>query len=210
MQDARLNPLKLAPVLVIDYFRWSQLTPMIAFWGFSLLMLAAMFFVNNQQATWDALGTVFTYLAGLPLIGDGFVRWLESLAGRDGSLELDGEQFKATALKAWGLLSLVFMALAWIAGWLFGPFRPWTLRRKLGVTGLACLVLLAAFVAVFLQDRQQFNGPALEWMLMFASVGVLLAVVSAWCLTVAHLLGRAAWAIEQSKLGERRAENGLL
>lgn len=84
MTNERINPLKLAIGLLIDYFRWSQLTPMITVWGFGLLML--------------------------------------------------------TALQAWGVLALV----------------------------------------------------------------------SAWCLTVAHALGRLGRAVEHSGLGEPRRQDGLI
>jgi hypothetical protein len=176
MTNERINPLKLAIGLVIEYFRWSQLTPMITFWAFGLLMLAALVFVNNQEASWTALESVLRFIAGLPLVGDAFVRWMESHAGEDGSIDLDGQDFKATALKAWGVLALAFMVLGLIAGRLFGPFAPWSLKRKLGVAALACLALLAGFVAVYWLDRELFNGPAVQWMLIFGAIAGLLAL----------------------------------
>lgn len=90
--DSSTNLPKLGVSLVIGYFRWSQLSPMIVVWGFGLLMWAAMFFVNNQEATFDAVGSVSRWIAGLPVIGDAFVRWGESLAGEDGTLQLGGKK----------------------------------------------------------------------------------------------------------------------
>ena len=204
------NPLKLGVSLVIGYFRWSQLTPMIVVWGFGLLMLAAMFFVNNQEATFDMVGSVSRWIAGLPVVGDAFVQWGESLAGEDGTLELGGKDLEAALLKVWSGLSLVFFVLSLIAGWLFGPFKPWSLKRKLAFAGLGSVILIAAFAMVYFLDPSQFNGPAWNWMLMFSGVGILLFIVSAWCLSIAHLLGWVARLVAESELGEPKKPEGLI
>ncbi|MGK2927275.1 MAG: hypothetical protein ACSLE2_16790 [Lysobacterales bacterium] len=197
------NPLKLIVTLAIDYARWTQLSPLVTLWAFGIGMLAAMLFVNYQVQSWDALGSLFQWIAGLPLIGDRFSSWLESLAGEEETIRLGGNDLKSAVLKAWSLLSLAFMVLALAINWIFGPFKPWSLKRKLGIAALCCMTLLAGFVAVYLADPEQFNGPASSWMFNFGGIAFLLFVVNAWCLTIAHLLGLGRRAIEYSSLGER-------
>lgn len=198
----RTNLLKPIVTLVIDYVRWTQLAPLVTVWAFALAMLAAMLVANYEDQTWDTLGAVFQWIAGLPLIGERFIAWMESLAGDDGSINLGGDDLKAAALKAWGLLSLAFLALSLIVNWLFGPFKPWSLKRKLGIAALCCLVLLAGFIAVYFGDPSRFNGPAGNWMLTFSGIVLILFVVNAWCLSVAYLLGMVRRGVEASSLGE--------
>ena len=181
--------LNIVASLVIDYLRWTQLAPMVTMWLFALLMLVAMFFVNNQEASFKALESVSLWIEGLPWLGDALAAQKASMADEQGHISLDGDDFKAFALKAWGVISLVFWVLALIANWLFGPFKPWPLMRKLGVAALACLGLLLGFVAVYLADSEQFNGGAGSWVLMFSAVATLVLIVSAWCLSIAHALG---------------------
>ena len=190
------NLLKLTATLAIDYLRWTQLAPLITIWAFGIAMLAAMLFVNFEEQSWDALGSLFEWIAGLPVIGGRFTAWLESLAGEDETIKLSGNDLKAAVLKAWSLLSLAFLILALAVNWAFGPFKPWSLKRKLGTAGLCCLALLAGFVAVYFADPEPFNGPAGNWMLTFGGLALVLFLVNVWGLSIAHALGLARRAVE--------------
>ena len=209
-QNNTINPLKLGISLVIDYFRWSQLTPMLVLWGGGLLMLAAMFFVNNQESTFDMLETVSRWIEGLPIVGDAFIHWGDAMAGEDGVIHLGGKDLEAAILELWGWLSLGLLIVAMLVGWLFGPFKPWTLQRKIALAGLGSLALIAAFALVYFLDPSQFNGSALGWMLMFTGVGVILLIVSAWCLSIAHLLGWIRHLVQESSLGEPKKKEGWI
>lgn len=195
------NPLKLIVTLAIDYVRWTQLAPLITLWAFGIAMLAALLFVNYEEQSLDALGSLLQWIAGLPLIGDRFTAWLESLAGEEETIRLGGNDLKAAVLKAWSLLSLAFMVLALAINWIFGPFRPWSLKRKLGIAALCCMVLLAGFVAVYFANPERFNGPTSGWMFNFGGIGLVLFIVSAWCLSIAHALGLARKAVETKDWG---------
>jgi len=195
------NPLKLIVTLAIDYMRWTQLSPLVMLWAFGIGMLAAMLFVNYQEQSLDAIGSLFQWIAGLPLIGDRFTAWLESLAGEEETIRLGGNDLKSAVLKAWSLLSLAFMVLALAINWIFGPFRPWSLKRKLGIAALCCMTLLAGFVAVYFAKPEQFNGLASSWMFNFGGIALLLFVVNAWCLSIAHALGLARRSVDGSSLG---------
>lgn len=129
--NAQPKPLQMLAALVIDFFRWSQLSPMILMWAFMLGMLVALFFVGNQDATWTLVERVIAWIASLPVIGPRLVAWMDAQA-QDGVIHTKSSaiDFKSAVLTAWGFISLGFMAVAWIAGHFFGPFKPWTLKRK--------------------------------------------------------------------------------
>ena len=184
------NPLQIIAALLIDFFRWSQLTPMILMWAFMLGMLLALFFVNNQEATFTMAQRVTEWVSTLPVIGPRFVSWAESHS-RDGVLDLNAGaiDFKSAVLKAWGIISFIFMALGWLAGRLFGPFKPWTLKRKLGVAVLSSLLVVAVFMGLYFLDRESWNDPFTSVLLSASGMAIVLFVVSTWCLSVSHLLG---------------------
>jgi len=183
------HPLQIFGSLLIDYFRWSQLAPMITMWFFALLMVFVLFFVNHQDETWDSIGGVAEWVTELPVVGPAYINWMEEQASADGTLHFGDDDFKAAAMKAWALLSLVFMVGGWLAGSLFGPFKPWTLKRKLGLVSLGCVVLMAGFIGVYLLSPEMFNGPMSQWVMTFAGITIFVLLVSAWCLSIAHALG---------------------
>lgn len=203
MPAERINLFKTAITLVIDYFRWTQLTPLVIVWAFGIVMLAALVFVNYQEESFDAIAAMFHWIAGLPWIGDKLTVWLESMANDDGSLSAGGLDIKAAALKVWGFLSLAMMLIALVVNWVFGPFKPWTLKRKLGIAAVCCLLLLAAYFAVYFAKPEEFNGPVGGWILNFGGIAVLLFIVSTWCLSIAHLLGLLREGIQDSSLGSQ-------
>ena len=102
------------------------------------------------------------------------------------------------------------MVLAVIGGALFGPFTPWSLKRKLGIAGLGCALLFAALAFAYFSDPGQFNGPAWQWLLMFFGMSTLLFIVSTWCLALSHFLGLMRRMVDASTLGERQARSGLV
>ncbi len=183
------SPVRLFASLVIDYVRWTQLTPMLLVWGVALLVLLAMFVTTNEEAFWGYLEHTMLWIAGLPVIGDAFVTFMQNQATDDGRLELDGRGLEALALRVWGWLSLAFWLLSMPIHWLFGPFEPRTLGQKLRITLAACAVLVTGFGLVYLSNPALFNGPGWRWMFMFAGFGVLVFIVSAWCLSIVHVLG---------------------
>jgi len=183
------HPLQLVGSLVIDYFRWSQLTPMITMWFFALLMVFLLFFVNHQEQTWDSVGSVAEWVAELPVVGPAYLEWMEEQAGADSKIKLSGDDFEVMAMKVWAVLSLVFMVISWAANALFGPFQPWTLKRKLGIAGMGCAALMASFLGVYYLSPEMFNGPLSRWILTFAGITLIVFLVSGWCLSIAHALG---------------------
>lgn len=201
------HPLQLIGSLVIDYFRWSQLAPMITVWFFALLMVFLLFFVNHQDETLDGIGTMAEWATELPVVGPGILKWMEEKADEDDTLHFGGDDFKVMAMKAWALLSLVFMVIAWLANTLFGPFQPWTLKRKLGLAGVASVVLFVGFVGVYKLSPEMFNGSLSQWLLTFSGISILVFLISAWCLSIAHALGLLGRLLVDTRLSKVASEN---
>lgn len=189
MENQLVQLARLGGATVIDYFRWTQLTPMILGWAITFGVILLMLLANHEDATFNAISTVGEWIAGLPWIGDHFKAWMASQADENSAITLSGAGAKAAVLKVWGVISLVLM-LAWsVLGWLFGPFKPVTLKRQLKWTAFACLLVYGILLMMLFAARDQFNGPTLGWLLNFAALMFILFVVNAWCLSIAAALG---------------------
>lgn len=197
MKD-KTHPLQLVISLVIDYIRWSQLAPMITVWFFAVLMIFLLYFVDHQDQTVDGMAAVLGWVAELPVVGPSFTEWAENRATEDGALHFGGDDFKVAAVKIWVALSLILMVLGWLASLLFGPFQPLTLKRKLAFAGLGSLALVAGFFGVYFLSPGLFNGTAAQWTLNFTGIALLVFLVSAWCLTIAHALGLLSQSLTSS------------
>jgi hypothetical protein len=192
--------LKAAISLVIGYFRWAQLFPMIAAWviGAGLLVLFAI--TVDEEATGQVMESVGQRIEAMPAPAQkAWASMFDYVFSEEEAEKHPFEAFKSVVLKAWGIVSLIFMLLAWLLDVLFGPFKPWALRKKLKLTLLACLVLVAGYFACFLADPDQFNGPTSLSFLYFLVIGAVVFVVSTWSLTISHLLAKWQLAIGQQK-----------
>lgn len=98
----------------------------------------------------------------------------------------------------------MFLLLSLLVGWIFVPFKPWTLKKKLAVAALCSFVLVIGFILVYLLDSSMFNGGPAKWLLRFGAVGLLAFIVSSWCLSVAHALGSLGRLIQESGFGETK------
>lgn len=70
-----------------------------------------------------------------------------------------------------------------------GPSDPWTLKRKLLLTGFGVVLLLAGLVLNYYVNPTEFNGKASGWMLNFSLISLFVFLVSAYCLSIAHFPG---------------------
>ena len=166
--------------------RWTQLTPMLLLWGFGLLMLLALTYVNFQEQTTSVLEFILEWLLRLPLVGEHIA---PLLSGENTETHIDARDFESFVLSSWAMLSLVFMLASIILSLLFGPFRPWTLKRKLQIATGGSMLLLAGMIANYYAAPQNYNGEASAWMLNFSLISLLVFMVSAYCLSIAHFLG---------------------
>lgn len=188
--SAQPNVLRLLASLAIDYFRWSQLAPMILMWAFTLGMLLVMIIVSYEELTLSLFEGLTRWIANLPWVGPRFVDWMQAQSTEGAPDPGDGQLgLEAIVLRGWAVVSAVFMAFAWLASRLFGPFQPWTLQRKLKWAAWACLGFVAAVMALFALDREHWNDPASKVLFSSGGLALVLFIVSSWCLSVSHFLG---------------------
>jgi len=190
--NSRNIELKMLLSLGLDYFRWTQLTPMIFTWGFALLMLAMMIFVNFQQQVVNGLEYFVGWLAKLPLLGP-YVT--ELLSDQETTVKLGTEDLKTFALRAWFVVSLVFMLTGMLLSRWLGPFKTRSLKRKILYATICSLALLAALILNYFAVPENFNGGLAGWMFNFSLLALIVFLVSAYCLSVAHVLGRLSAAL---------------
>ena len=201
--STRINPLKLVIGLGLDYLRWTQLAPLITVWLFALAMVAAILVVENLDAIFDAIDSVLRWVSGLPVIGEALLAKMEAMAGEDGRIDLGGQELKAAVLRVWSMASLTFMVLALLVRWFFGPFNPWSLKRKLATVGIACAVWSMAVIGAFALTQGDLEGEGARMFLTFMLQGLVLFAVNAWFVSIAHFIGRVRRLIDASSLGER-------
>ena len=189
--------LKIAFSLVIGYFRWTQLFPMIAAWVIGAGLLVLFVITANEEATGQVFESIGQRIEDVPVLAQALDSMTEYVFSEEEANKPFFEAFRSVVLKVWGIASLVFMLLAWMLDLLFGPFKPWTLRKKLKATLAACLVLVSGYFACFLANPDDFNGPTSIMVLNFLAWGAAVFVVSTWSLTISHMLGKWQLAIGQ-------------
>ncbi len=171
---------------MLNYMRWTQLTPMLLVWGFALLMLMALTLVNFQEQSVSVLERISQWLVKFPILGD----YVEAkMNGSDGELHMGTEDFRSFVLSAWFVISLVFMLGNMALSALVGPFQPWSLKRKILVMGLGIVLLMIGFLLNLFFGSETFNGGTSSWILNFSLIALLVFLVSAYCLSIAHFFG---------------------
>jgi hypothetical protein len=113
-------------------------------------------------------------------------------------MHLGIDDLKTFALRAWMVISLVFMLVHMAMSALFGPFEPWRLKRKLVYAGAGSLLLLAGLVLNYFSGVQNFDGGTPGWMLQFSLLALGVFLVSTYSLSVSHALGRLNEALSDS------------
>ncbi len=185
----QINPIKLIVSLGLDYIRWTQLAPLITVWLFALGIVAAILVVENVDAVMDAIDAVLMWISGLPVVGEALLAKMESMAGEDGRIELGGHELKAAVLRIWSIGSLTLMILALLIRWIFGPFKPWSLKRKLATVALICAVWVVAVVISFVLTQGDLEGEGFAMFMTFALQGLVLFIINLWFLSVSHFIG---------------------
>ncbi len=181
--------------LAIDYFRWTQLVPMITAWTFLVVMVGAMLLVNFQQQSFALVDrgiTAYERVFG-PIAID---TEAEALSGSETSVPLEeaeggavtfsDEDFMPWVLKAWGVLALAGWVLGMLLTAVFGPREPMRLKRKLALAAIPAVVCTALFAVAYFFGTEEFHGSAMGWMLMFTGFPLGVWLVSAYSLAVAH------------------------
>jgi len=186
-----IYPVRILLSLLFDYFRWTQMVPMILLWSMLAAMSFVLLFAYNEDAAWSLLELGVKTVQSLPVIGDRFTQWMESQTV-DGvfSPDLGTIDYKALALNAWALLSLAFMLTGAVLSRLLGPLPSFTLKHKLALAAAASTVVIVAFAILYFIDREGWGAGFFQMLGSASGMGLVLFVISAWCLTISHAL---AW-----------------
>jgi len=169
----------------LNYVRWTQLIPMLMVWGAGLAMVLALTFVNFQEQTFSVFEWLIQRLSQLPIVGD---RITQALSDQEGETHITTSDFKSFVLYSWSVISLAFMLAGMAISALFGPFEPWSLKKKFGLLGICAGLLLAGMIFNFLAAPDNFNGGFSGWAINFTAIALLVSLVSVYSLTVSHLL----------------------
>jgi hypothetical protein len=187
----------------LNYLRWTQLTPMFMMWGTALAMLLALTFINFQEQTFSMLEDFLPWLMQLPIVGD---RITPFLTDEGSGTHVKSGDFKSFVLQAWSITSLAFMLASMAFTALFGPFKPWTLKRKFLFVLLGIAVLLAGFIFNYFAGTENFYNDASAWIFNFSMISLLVFIVSAYCLSISHFLRFLDDALLTGSIIERQKE----
>ena len=176
---------KLLLSLVLNYIRWTQLAPMLIVWGIGVAMLLALTFISFQEQSFSVLERLLHWLTQLPVVGE---RITQVLSNVDDEAHMTKADFKSFMLYSWTVFSLVFMLASMAISALFGPFEPWSLKRKFLLLGIGVGLLLAGMIFNFYAAPENFNGGISGWVVNFFLIGLMVFLGSVYSLTVSHLL----------------------
>lgn len=182
--------------LAIDYFRWTQLTPMITAWTCLLLMVAAMLLVSFQQQSFSLIEwgastyeRVFGPIEPDPPStpdGSGPAAQTESSGAEDGIIRFSDEDFMPWVLRAWGIVALAGWLLGILFAAVFGPREPMRLGSKLVLAAIPAVICAVLFGIAYVFGSEAFHGSPVGWILMFTGFPLGVWLVSAYSLAVAH------------------------
>ena len=187
------HPMKLLLSLALGYARWAVVTPMILMWGVAVITLLAMLFTALGDQGWTVAETIGRFVAGIPVIGPEIGDRIRALFESDAPFE---QMLIRLMLGTWAMMSVVFAVLGWGVNALFGPFKPWTLRRKLALVAVACLLIPVSFRLLQLAAPDRIAG----WVAGFLWIPVFF-VVSAVCLWLSQKLAEIDQFVQGLDLG---------
>ena len=208
-QAERREPPSLARMvagLALDYVRWTQLVPMILAWAFLLLMVGAMLLVNFQQQSFGLIErgiALYERVAGpvedVPMPPDGTIESPGSdsspvpseTGAAQAAVTFTGEDLESLALKAWALMALAGWLLGMAFRLLFGRRPRVGLKRKLLVTGGACLGCTGLFLFAYSFGSERFDDPFAAWLAMFVGIPLAVWCISAYSLAISALVDLA-------------------
>jgi len=187
--DTFKSMLKIVVSLALDYVRWTQLFPMIVAWLLGVGLLLMIVVTHNEEAVGEKYESIAQWIIEKPVVAEMLSSTMKYVFSEEVVKKTFFEAFKEVVLRVWALISMGMMVVAWLARWLFGPFKSWTLTRKLQVTLFNCLLLVAGYVSYYFAYADEFNGSMMKWMLQFEILGIAIFFASVWSLVISHLLG---------------------
>lgn len=186
---------------LIGYLRWTQVVPMLVAWTFAWGALAAFLFANFQAEGMPAVTGVLELWERHA--------WLPRLDGRDlrgpgDGVQVETDDVRAFALKAWGLVSLVLYLAELVLHHVRGPRQPRSWARLMRIVALLGAATFGAYLVAWLASDVTFHGPALRWVFTFAFLSLLPVLFSVYSLTAKVVLDRLAERVVELGSGPSR------
>jgi hypothetical protein len=170
--------------LAIDYFRWTQLIPMLACWGFLLAFCFAIMLTSFESQGVAAFEMIAAVIFGaMAILPDALVQ-----RGPDGSIGLSGDELIDIAAWLWFLLSIIAMLINWAVGERLRPRFLRTLSGRLKTAGVAAAFVGVTLIAVRVFVPENFNGSFVSWLPPLVGVPVIVWIVSAYSLCMSAML----------------------
>ncbi len=177
----------LLAAFAIDYFRWLTLVPMVFAWAFLVLVVVAMLAINFQGDIDRMLERAEPWVE----------RWLgpaeeadqaESNGGEAETIVLTEQDLKPWIYRIWMVTALACVLLGLVRSWLFGPWQPVPIKRKILRAGLAAGICSVLLFFAWLAGSETYAGSALGWIAMFTLFPLLVWGISSASLGFSHLL----------------------
>ncbi len=184
--------------LGLDYIRWTQLVPMILMWALMFIMLAGLGVVGvyeaikanpeTADAVFERVEPTLDRLLSLAPEPDAATA-NDSSEASDSGITVTEDDIVPWILRGWGILAFVGILLSGLRTWMWGAPTPWPLRRKLGIAGVASIVMGPTVLGVMtLIDPTQTQTVHVVVYGLF--VPLVLFILSAWALGVGHIVNR--------------------
>lgn len=183
---------KLLANLVLDYFRWTQLIPMILGWAFAIMMILGISLVVFQ-------GSINAFLENTEPLIERYIGAADESGEANTSLSFTGDDIIPWILKIWGWLAFAGWILSIIREKIFGPRPPGQLGRKIKISGIAAGAFSVILLVMYLAIGDSSANTTLELMVPFVLMPLLLWGVSAYGFTVSFVIGELQKLID--KLG---------
>jgi hypothetical protein len=190
---------KLLAKLGLDYVRWTQLVPMVIGWAFALIMVFGISLVVFQGSI-DAMiqraePTIERFLGPAPE-----TTTEEYYSDEATTIQVTDDDILPWIYRIWGGLALLGWIFSIIRTKLFGPKPSRKLRRKIGITAIACIAYTGVLILLYLAigDFSGNTGP--ELMIFFVLMPFLLFIVSVWGLSISHIIDKLH--LEIDKFGD--------
>lgn len=191
---------KLLANLVLDYFRWTQLIPMILGWAFAIVMILGISLVVFQ-------GSINAFLENTEPMIERFIGSATESSDAETGLSFTGNDIIPWILKIWGWLAFSGWILSIIREKIFGPRPPGRLGRKIKISGIAAGVFSVILLTMYLAIGDFSGNTTLELMVTFVLMPLFLWGVSAYGLTVSFVISELQKLID--KLGNDEAGNAV-
>ncbi len=170
--------------LAIDYFRWTQLLPMLAAWGFLLLGLFAIALTSFEDQATALLEAFFA------VFGAVYRLLPDSLTGvaEDGSLRLSGDDLISALSWAWFVLSGIAMIVNWLVGERLRPDFLATLSGRIKTAGFLAAGVSVLVLVIRVLVPENFGGPITAWLPTLIGGPLIVWIISVYSLSVSAAL----------------------